>query len=166
MRVRRVAKTVFAFGCVALFIVMAWVASSTGQTADNQSVARGRYVVMIAGCNDCHTVGFTESGGKTPEREWLTGSPVGWRGPWGTTYAANIRMLLENLSEDGWVSWARTAQTQPPMPYWALNAMHDDDLRAMYRFIRSLGPGGGPTPPGLPPGQTPTTPFIQFPGAS
>jgi len=127
-------------------------------------VARGRYVVMIAGCNDCHTAGFTASGGTTPEGEWLTGDSVGWRGPWGTTYPTNVRLLVQNMSEEGWVSWARTARTAPPMPYWALNAMTPDDLRAVYQFIRSLGPKGNPAPVDLPPGQTPTTPSVLFPG--
>jgi mono/diheme cytochrome c family protein len=51
------------------------------------------------------------------------------------------------------------------MPYWALNAMTADDLRAIYQFIRSLGPKGVPAPADLAPGQTPTTPFVLFPGA-
>ena len=131
----------------------------------SDSVARGRYVVMIAGCNDCHTAGFAQSGGTTPESEWLTGDTVGWRGPWGTTYPTNLRLLVQNFSEAGWIAWARTARTAPPMPYWALNAMSADDLRAMYQFIRSLGPKGEPAPADLPPGQTPTTPHILFPGA-
>lgn len=43
---------------------------------------RGKYLVLIGGCNDCHTPGFIESDGKGPaESEWLTGSPVGFRGP-------------------------------------------------------------------------------------
>ena len=52
--------------------------------ADNE-IERGRYVVAISGCNDCHTHRFLLSGGKTPEKEWLTGSTMGWRGPWGTS---------------------------------------------------------------------------------
>ena len=46
-------------------------------------VEAGRYIVKIAACNDCHTPGFFEKGMEVPESEWLTGVPVGWRGPWG-----------------------------------------------------------------------------------
>lgn len=38
---------------------------------------RGRYLVMIAGCNDCHTPGFAQKGEATPETEWLAGDSVG-----------------------------------------------------------------------------------------
>jgi len=166
-RLMRVGKICVVVGILAIAAVAGWAASdnSAGSQGPGQSIARGRYVVVIGGCNDCHTAGFAESGGTLPEREWLVGNPVGWRGPWGTTYAINLRLLFQTMSEDGWVSWARTSRTLPPMPYWILNAMQDEDLRAMYQFIRSLGPAGVPAPVDLPPGQTPTTPFVQFPGA-
>ena len=47
--------------------------------------ARGRYLVRIGGCNDCHTGSYMEKTGAVPEQEWLTGDALGWRGPWGTT---------------------------------------------------------------------------------
>ena len=43
-------------------------------------VERGRYLVRITGCNDCHTAGYAPSGGKVPEAQWLTGDALGWRG--------------------------------------------------------------------------------------
>lgn len=83
---------------------------------DMKSVERGRYLVRIAGCNDCHTAGYAQSGGKVPEKEWLTGDVVGWRGPWGTTYASNLRLVLDKMSEVQWVAAAKSAQYRPPMP--------------------------------------------------
>ncbi len=41
----------------------------------------------------------------------------------------------------------------------------EDDLRAFYRFVRKLGPAGGPAPAYVPPGQEPKGPFVQFPAA-
>jgi mono/diheme cytochrome c family protein len=123
---------------------------------------RGRYLVVIGGCNDCHTAGFAQAGATVPEAEWLTGDSVGWRGPWGTTYAVNLRLFVQKTSEEAWVKWARVARTQPPMPYWALNTMTDADLRAMYRFIKGLGPKGKDVPARLAPNQEPKTPFILF----
>ncbi len=127
--------------------------------ADDATLARGRYVVRIGGCNDCHTPGYPQSGGTVPEREWLTGVPVGWRGPWGTTYAANLRLAVQTVGEDQWLVYART-ERRPPMPWFALRDMSDDDLRAMYRYIRSLGPAGQPMPAYLPPGATSDAPYM------
>ena len=59
------------------------------------SVERGQYLVQIGGCNDCHTAGYAEKAGNVPESEWLIGAPVGFKGAWGTSYAANLRLTLE-----------------------------------------------------------------------
>jgi mono/diheme cytochrome c family protein len=128
------------------------------------SIARGRYVVGIAGCNDCHTPNFAQSGGKVPEKEWLTGDALGWRGPWGTTYAPNLRLYMRDLTEDEWVKKAKTLNTRPPMPWFNVRRMSEADLRAMYRYVRQLGPVGKPAPEYLPPDKTPPQPYVQFPG--
>jgi hypothetical protein len=39
----------------------------------------------------------------------------------------------------------------------------DVDLRAMYRYIKSLGPAGKPAPAYLPPDKTPPQPYVAFP---
>ena len=63
-------------------------------------VARGRYLVVVSGCNDCHTPGYMENGGpKLPEKDWLTGVQVGYQGPWGTTYPSNLRLVINGMSE-------------------------------------------------------------------
>jgi hypothetical protein len=69
------------------------------------------------------------------------------------------------MSEDDWVRVAKSAKYRPPMPWFALHDMHEQDLRALHRFVRQLGPVGNPAPAYVPPGQTPVGPFIQFPGA-
>ncbi len=38
-------------------------------------VDAGRYLVQVAGCNDCHTEGYIETEGAVPESEWLKGCP-------------------------------------------------------------------------------------------
>ena len=133
-------------------------ADSTGQA----SAARGRYLVLVAGCNDCHTPGYTPSGGNIPETSWLTGDTVGWRGPWGTTYPTNLRLTMASLTEDQWVSYARRLSSKPPMPSLSLNAMTEEDLQSIYRFVRQLQPLGNAAPTYLPPGVEPSTPFILF----
>jgi hypothetical protein len=48
------------------------------------------------------------------------------------------------------------------MPWFNLRDMSDDDLRAMYRFIRELGPKGERAPAAAAPGATVDTPVIVF----
>lgn len=131
--------------------------------SDESAEARGKYIVDIAGCNDCHTAGFGLSGGATSESEWLLGDSLGFRGPWGTTYALNLRTYMAKLTEEQWVAVAKAVKTRPPMPWWALHAMTEDDLRAMYRYIRSLDLIETDIPAFVPPDQEPTTPYIEWP---
>jgi mono/diheme cytochrome c family protein len=131
--------------------------------ADSKSLDRGRYLVKIAGCNDCHTPGYAETAGKVPEKLWLTGDQLGWRGPWGTTYAVNLRLYMQDLSEDQWVKAAKTVESRPPMPWFTLREMTEQDLRAIYKLIRYLGPAGEPAPAFVPPGQEPKGPYALFP---
>jgi mono/diheme cytochrome c family protein len=130
---------------------------------EDSMVARGRYLIQISGCNDCHTAGYAQAGGKVPEAQWLTGDILGWRGPWGTTYPVNLRLYMQGLGEDQWVKKAKSLSTRPPMPWFALHDMSSSDLRAMHRYIRHLGPAGEPAPAYLPPDKMPGQPFVQFP---
>ena len=125
------------------------------------SIERGRYLVHIGGCNDCHTAGYPESAGKVAEADWLTGSAVGFQGPWGTTYPANLRLAVDRMTEAQFVARARS-EMRPPMPWFNLRAMTDADLRAMYRYVRSLGPKGAPAPSYAAPGEKVATPYIVF----
>lgn len=125
-------------------------------------VARGEYLVRISGCNDCHTPAYGDRGGNVPKEEWLVGSPLGFSGPWGTTYAANLRLKAAEMDEAGWLKYTGELHSRPIMPDFALRAMHEDDRRAMYRFIRSLGAGGSKAPDYLPPGTPPPPPYFQL----
>lgn len=131
--------------------------------AEGNDVARGRYLVQVSGCNDCHTAGWMESSGQVAESQWLTGSPLGWRGPWGTTYASNLRLVAQNLSEMQWLEHARR-EWRPPMPWFNLRRMDDRDLTAIFHYIRNLGPAGSMAPAYVPPGKTPQMPYAEFPG--
>jgi mono/diheme cytochrome c family protein len=135
--------------------------SNPSAAADDASVKRGQYLVRIGGCNDCHTAGYAEKAGNVPMDEWLTGTPVGFKGAWGTSYAANLRLTLSTLTEDQWVTFARVPR-RPPMPWFNLRDMSDDDLRAMFRFVRELGPKGQRAPAAAAPGVAVKTPVIVF----
>jgi mono/diheme cytochrome c family protein len=125
------------------------------------AVARGRYLVTIGGCNDCHTPGYLEQGGAVPESQWLTGVAVGYQGPWGTTYPANLRLVASRLTEAQWVEHARRERL-PPMPWLNLRKMTDADLKAVYAYIRSLGSPGAAVPAYVAPGGSVSTPYFVF----
>jgi mono/diheme cytochrome c family protein len=150
---------------LALVLVPIVATQSAGaQPAKKEQIQRGRYLVKIGGCNDCHTPGYIAKNGEVDEKLWLTGDTVGWSGPWGTTYAINLREFMADKSEQQWVKHARTMKPRPPMPWFNVRAMTDADLKAIYAYTRSLGPGGEPAPKFVPPGSKPAGPVVQFPG--
>jgi mono/diheme cytochrome c family protein len=161
------------FGMALALGQLAWV-SAAAQTPvqtsakprqEAASVERGRYIVTIGGCNDCHTEGFIVRDGAILQTEWLKGNSLGFSGPWGTTYPPNLRIFMSALTEDQWVGYARAARARPPMPSYILREMDESDQRALYRFVRNLGDPGGPAPDFQPPGQIARGPVIQFPAA-
>jgi mono/diheme cytochrome c family protein len=145
----------FAFGLLL-------AAVSPPALAQDVSVEEGLRISRITGCHDCHTQGFAESGGRIDPALALTGSPIGFQGPWGTTYPSNLRLVLEPMGEDAFVDYAKALETRPPMPWFNLHHMTDGELRSFYRYVKSLGDPGEPAPAFAPPGEAPTTPFIVF----
>jgi mono/diheme cytochrome c family protein len=141
--------------------------SSTGKPTErvvaNSEIEAGRYLVRLGGCNDCHTPGFAQSNGAAPaEADWLTGDAIGFSGPWGVSYPANLRLSFQNMTEEEFIELARAGNGRPPMPWPSLMAMSDSDLRALYAYVRHLGPKGEPAPAALSPGVTPDRPHIAF----
>jgi mono/diheme cytochrome c family protein len=128
-------------------------------------VEHGKHLVLIGHCNNCHTAGYAANAGNVPEDRWLAGNPVGWRGRSGTVYASNLRLFMQDLSEDGWLQIARAGQWRAPMPWWSLRDYSDGELRSIYRYVHSLKPLGTPAPASLPAGQAPPRPYNQLPDA-
>jgi len=140
----------------------AFAASAQQAPALSKEATRGKYLVQIAGCNDCHTRGYAMTGGKVEEKLWLTGDDLGWTGPWGTTYSPNLRLTANNMTADQFVILARS-ELRPPMPWFNLRAMKDADVKAIYAYLKHLGPAGDPAPAYVPPGKKPAGPAVQFP---
>ncbi|AQS48944.1 hypothetical protein BMG03_14965 [Thioclava nitratireducens] len=145
---------------VIILAALAALAGSSAGLAQEVSVERGRLVSITSGCHDCHTAGYNESGGKIDPEAALKGVPLGWQGPWGTTYAVNLRDEIKDMDEDGFVEFAKTFDAKPPMPFYNVHAMPESDLRSLYQYIKSLGEPGDPMPEALPPGEAPKTPYI------
>jgi hypothetical protein len=133
--------------------------ASAAPRSRDPSVQRGRYLVAF-GCNDCHTPGWRETDGAIPVRDWMTGSKIGYRGPWGTYYAANVRLEFQEMTEEQWLFMVRTRGGHWPMVWHDLRALTADDQRSIYRFIKSLGPRGVQVPADLPPWKEPRTKYM------
>lgn len=165
-KIRLLSPIIFALACAAIpasSIAADKAQKPAAKPANSKEIERGRYLVMITGCNDCHTPDFMATGGKTPEKDRLVGGTMGWKGSWGTTYPTNLRLYFQDVTEAQWVQTAKEIQRRPPMPFFALNAMSEPDVRAIYKYIRSLGPAGVAAPQFVAAGKEPPQPYVQFP---
>jgi mono/diheme cytochrome c family protein len=160
-----------------LVAVVALTACSEQATAKPvaEKVARGKYLVTISGCNDCHTP--LKMGPKGPEPDLsreLSGHPASvvmpappkgegpwlwsgaatntaFAGPWGVSYARNLTpdqvSGLGIWDEAMFIKTLRTGRHMgvsrpllPPMPWFNYAKMSDDDLKAVYAYLRTIKP--------------------------
>ena len=161
MPTQAIAATLNVWRGALLLAAVALMGAAVMPTESPEDVIAGEYLVAIGGCNDCHTANWNHSPGQIPPAQRLTGSPVGWHGPWGTSYAVNLRLLMRRMTQDAWVTYVANMQPKPPMPWYNMRVMKPADLRAIYAYIHSLGPAGEAMPDDLPPGETPKTAYIE-----
>jgi mono/diheme cytochrome c family protein len=161
-------------GCK-LFVAAAAVLGASGAAlADDAEIARGKYLVTVGGCNDCHTPGALL--GKPDFSRALGGSEVGFAIPGlgvfaGPNLTPDKDTGLGNWTDDQIVT-AITAGTTPEgrrlapiMPYAALSHLTSDDSRAIVAYLRSLPPVKNKVPGPFGPKDTPTTlVFVIVPG--
>jgi len=126
-------------------------------------IDRGRQVIRIMGCNSCHTPDYMIQRSSIPEEDWLVGSTLGFRGPYGTAYPTNLRLLLNNMTEDEWLVLAKQMRNNSPMAWIMLSTTVDQDLQAIYKFVKHLGPKGTPALSRLEAGVIPTTHYVDYP---
>jgi hypothetical protein len=147
------------------------------RAADDARVARGRYLVRIGGCGDCHTpLKVDPRAGPVPDlSRMLSGHPEGapdpeakpgptdlgvigatftaFAMPFGIVYAPNLTPDRETgigaWTERMFVQAMRTGRLHgapsarpllPPMPWQNLSEATDDDLAAMFTYLRSIKP--------------------------
>ncbi|HUL03569.1 MAG TPA: hypothetical protein VLV16_10115 [Gemmatimonadales bacterium] len=73
-----------------------------------------------------------------------------WVGPWGVTFAANLTPDATGLgswSDSTFIATMRSGKHMgvgrdilPPMPWQSLGALTDDDLKAIFAFLKSVKP--------------------------
>lgn len=146
------------------------------EAAARAKVARGAYLVNVAGCNDCHTPFKPGPNGPEPDmtRElsghpeslkmppapklgdgpWVwaaAGTNTAFSGPWGVSYTANLtpdrltgigiwdeQMFIRTIRTGR--HWGVSRPILPPMPWQNFRHMTDEDLGAIYAYLRSIKP--------------------------
>lgn len=102
-----------------------------------------------------------------PPGPWIasfTGSMTAWCGPWGTSYTANLtpddETGLGKWTADDFVATLKTGRHMgrgreilPPMPIPAIRNLTEDDMRAMYAYLRTIPAVKNRVPDPLPPAQ-------------
>jgi mono/diheme cytochrome c family protein len=150
------------------------LAASSAASADDGAVARGKYLVTLASCNDCHTPGYFL--GKPDFSRTLGGSDVGFTIPGlgafvGPNLTPDKETGLGNWTDDQIISAITAGATPdgrrlaPIMPYAALSHLTSDDAHAIVAYLRSLPPVKNAVPGPFGPKETPTTlVFVIVPG--
>jgi mono/diheme cytochrome c family protein len=162
---------------VSSILILASVATTAGRggpaaprvAAAADRVERGRYLVAITGCHDCHSPKIDAQMTPDPNRP-LSGRPhttppplqrngeilasldlTAWAGPWGNSFGANLTPdretgLGSRYTEESFVRTIRTGKKPegedlaPPMPWPAFRQMTDEDLKSIYAYLRTLKP--------------------------
>jgi mono/diheme cytochrome c family protein len=149
-----------------LFLSAAAAASlAVPAAADDAAIARGAYLVSIAGCGDCHTPGYFL--GQPDIDRALAGSDVGFEIPGlGTFYGSNLTPDMET----GLGRWTSaeivTAFTTgirpdgrplaPAMPWMGYANFTHEDAAAIADYLRSIPPVSNKVPGPFGPGDVPT----------
>jgi len=129
------------------------VPAPTASVPPPDPAQRGEYLVMIGSCTDCHT---PMQRGQPVEGKSFAGGRV-FRMPYGTVVTANItpdmetgigkwteQHFLEKFAE-----YREYVRSGPPkcgpdaftlMPWLELSQLPDDDLKAIYAWLRKLPP--------------------------
>jgi mono/diheme cytochrome c family protein len=147
---------------------------------DDPQVERGRYLVTLGECHDCHTPKGPD--GRPRLDRLLSGHPEGtppapfragvitasltatsFSGPWGTSFARNL--TPDNATGIGtWTAeyFMKVLRTgirgngeplRPLMPWEWIGQLTDDDLKAIFAYLRTLPPISNAVPEDLPPPQ-------------
>ena len=136
--------------------------------AQESPVERGKYLVGITGCHDCHSPKI--AGMKPDPDRILSGRPqttkvpsstpgevhasedlTAWYGGWGPSVASNLTPdpatgIGMRYTEAKFIQTMRTGKKPegvallPPMPVDVYVNMKDDDLKAIYAYLKTIKP--------------------------
>jgi len=148
----------------------------------------GEHLVLICGCNDCHTP--KKMGPHGPELDstlWLSGHPAkmpapdvnrkdaeskglavtndltAWVGPWGISYTGNLTSdptgiggwqeanFITAIKKGKFKGMENARDLLPPMPWQEYKNMSEDELKAIFTYLKSTKPIQNVVPPPTPP---------------
>jgi mono/diheme cytochrome c family protein len=150
--------------------ILALVGFQSAAHAQNAQVERGKYLVTLGSCTDCHTPGYFF--GKPDMSRHLGGSEVGFELPGlGVFYGPNLTpdkaTGLGNWTDAQIVAAIRTGkrpdgrELAPIMPYHAFAALTDPDVQAIVAFLRTIKPVSNKVPGPFGPSEKPTSFVMQ-----
>jgi Cytochrome c len=124
--------------------VPAPLTSAVPEPDTSDRVKYGAHLVDQSGCTDCHTAQVR--GQPVAGMEFAGGFP--FPGPWGTVASANITQDASGISyydEALFLDVMRTGQVKARklnavMPVMIYKTLTDDDLKAIFAFLRTLKP--------------------------
>jgi mono/diheme cytochrome c family protein len=122
---------------------------SAPAAADDAQIARGRYLVGIAGCSDCHTPGGMM--GAADMKRYLGGSDVGFSIPGEGVYVGQNLTPDDETGIGRWTSddiIAAIRKGKRPdgselsgvMPFASFARLTDEDAAAIAAFLKSIPP--------------------------
>jgi hypothetical protein len=134
------------------------VMTPQGPVADTTRLLSGHPSKMPIGAVDQNT-----------SKEWLLFSPnlTAFVGPWGTSYAANIsssesgignwteEQFFRAIREGKYKGLANSRPLLPPMPWQEFRHATDEDLSAIFAYLKSTPPVDNVVPAAAPPAGAP-----------
>lgn len=95
-----------------------------------------------------------------PPGPWVatvSATNTAWAGPWGVSFTANLTPDKETglglWTEEMFIATMRTGRHQgkgrailPPMPYFMVGALNDEDIKSLFAYLQSLKPVHNPVP--------------------
>ena len=135
--------------------------------ADAAKIARGKYLMTVGACNDCHSPKLDPQQHPDPKRPFsgrpqTTQAPsqnpneihasldlTAWAGPWGISYGANLSPdpetgLKKRYTEASFIKTLRTGKKPegedllPPMPWELYKVFSDDDIKAIWAYLQTI----------------------------
>lgn len=170
-RMRAVTLPLLVLGSSLVILSCARQAPAPAPMSEADMIARGRYLAVVTGCHDCHTPGYLYGAPDTTRA--LAGSELGWKGPWGVSYARNLtpepQTGIGPWSESDIVTAIRTGKRPdgtmllPPMPWPDFAFLTDADAAAIAKYLKSIPPVMHKVPDRQPPEAKVKGSLIVFP---
>ena len=143
-----------------------FVMSSGNAVSQTNEIERGKYLVALGGCHDCHTPGYFR--GKPDTARYLAGSEVGFEIPGlGVFYGPNLTPDQETglgqwSTEDIAIAITKGRRPDgrelaPSMPWQAFANLTRQDVLAIASFLKSLPPVKNKVPGPFGPTEKPTS---------